>query len=106
LNWAAFGGTVGGTAAGDERTQIKTVKRIISHPLVAKTRGFAHNDVALIELTDNFEFNQFVQPICLGQEEPTQGDMCITAGWSDAGQSKGNTFSRSILVLRLLIIIF
>lgn len=44
--------------------------------------------MALIELTESFTFDDFVQPICIGDAEPAQGDFCIIAGWSE-GQTEG-----------------
>ena len=71
LEWAVV-------ANGD---QVVAINRIVSHPFATKVRGFHQNDIALIELTHSLEFDELVQPICLGDQKPQQGDMCIIAGW-------------------------
>ena len=76
---------VGGPSGENEtyETQIKAVNRIVKHPFSSKMRGLFRNDLALIELTHSFEFDQYVQPICLGEAEPQNGDMCVIAGWNE-----------------------
>ena len=71
--------------------QVLAINRIVSHPFANKVRGFHQNDIALIELTHNLEFDELVQPICLGDKVPEKTDMCIIAGWiKKAGE--GNIF--------------
>merc|ERR550519_2738787 len=76
LEWAVV-------ANGD---QVVAINRIVSHPFATKVRGFHQNDIALIELTHNLEFDELVQPICLGEKVPEQGDMCIIAGVIKKGE--------------------
>ena len=81
LDWAVVGGPSGENETYE--TQIKAVNRIVKHPFSSKMRGLFRNDLALIELTHSFEFDEFVQPICLGEAEPQNGDMCVIAGWNE-----------------------
>ena len=71
---------------GSNGNQIVAINRIVSHPFATKVRGFHQNDIALIELTHNLEFDELVQPICLGDKVPEQGDMCIIAGVIKKGE--------------------
>ena len=73
---------------GSNGNQIVAINRIVSHPFATKVRGFHQNDIALIELTHNLEFDELVQPICLGDKVPEQGDMCIIAGVIKKGEGK------------------
>ena len=75
-NWAVIGGI-------DNSNQIGAVIRIVSHPLAAKVRGFYHKDITLVQMATSFQFDEFVQPICVGEVEPRVGDLCLIAGWSD-----------------------
>ena len=76
---------VGGPAGvtNSDRTQIKVVNRIVSHPMAGKIRGFYHNDLALVQLTTSFEFDSYIQPICVSESEPQIGDLCVVAGWTE-----------------------
>ena len=74
--------------------------QIVSHPFASKVCGFHQNDIALIELTHNLEFDELVQPICLGDKAPEQGDMCIIAGVTKKGEGK------KIIFLSLCSILF
>ena len=63
--------------------------QIVSHTFASNVCGFHQNDIALIELTHNLEFDELVQPICLGDKVPEKTDMCIIAGWiKKAGEGK------------------
>ena len=83
LNWAVVA-----NGKGSNGNQIVAINRIVSHPFATKVRGFHQNDIALIELTHNLEFDELVQPICLGDKVPEQGDMCIIAGVIKKGEGK------------------
>ena len=87
LNWAVVGGPAGVT--NSDRTQIKVVNRIVSHPMAGKIRGFYHNDLALVQLTTSFEFDSFIQPICVSDSEPQVGDLCVVAGWTENPSEQG-----------------
>ena len=76
-NWAVIGGI-------DNSNQIGAVIRIVSHPLAAKVRGLYHKDITLVQMATSFQFDEFVQPICVGEVEPRVGDLCLIAGWSDS----------------------
>jgi len=85
-NWAVIGGI-------DNSNQIGAVIRIVSHPLAAKVRGFYHKDITLVQMATSFQFDEFVQPICVGEVEPRVGDLCLIAGWSDT-PSEGVSFQQ------------
>ena len=87
LNWAVVGGPAGVT--NSDRTQIKVVNRIVSHPMAGKIRGFYHNDLALVQLTTSFEFDSFIQPICVSDSQPQIGDLCVVAGWTENPSVQG-----------------
>ena len=76
--------------------QVLAINRIVSHPFANKVRGFHQNDIALIELTHSLEFDELVQPICLGDQKPQQGDMCIIAGWIQ--KEDGKTYTSKVWV--------
>ena len=40
---------------------------------------------ALVELLDAFDLNEDVGTVCLADQEPKQGQLCVTAGWSNIG---------------------
>lgn len=89
LNWAAVAGPP--SATSPDETQIAAVNRIVSHPFATRVRGFNQNDIALIELTHNLDFDESVQPICLSDKVPQSGDLCIIAGWI-SNQEQGVNF--------------
>ena len=43
--------------------------------------GSLANDLALIELEEQFDYNEHLQPACLPKTEPTVGERCFIAGW-------------------------
>lgn len=85
-DWAAIAGA---KSLNDPDRQVQAVNRIVSHPFATKVRGFHQNDIALIELYQNLDFDELVQPICLGDKLPEQGDMCIIAGWINTAPTQG-----------------
>ena len=89
---------VGGPAGvtNTDRTQIKVVNRIVSHPMAGKIRGFYHNDLALVQLTTSFEFDSFIQPICVSDSEPQIGDLCVVAGWTENPSEQGMLISDAV----------
>ena len=58
------------------------------------------NDIAVLELSSEIEFNDGVQPICLPPvgDEVYDYDRCVTTGW-------GNTFGRYIVYIFLILIL-
>ena len=86
--WVAFAGHAQQTLA----PQIRQVKRIIT----GSVDDVAPYEVALIQLSDPLDINASVKPICIAQESPKPGQMCITAGWSsNTKRGKFNCFLRS-----------
>ncbi|XP_060054513.1 mannan-binding lectin serine protease 1 isoform X3 [Erinaceus europaeus] len=63
----------------DDNEQHLLVKHIFLHPLY-DPRTF-ENDVALVELLDSPELNDFVMPVCLPEGASEQGSMVIVSGW-------------------------
>ena len=57
--------------------------------MAGKIRGFYHNDLALVQLTTSFEFDSFIQPICVSDSEPQVGDLCVVAGWTENPSEQG-----------------
>jgi len=55
------------------------VKRIIVHP-GWNTRNL-NNDVAMFELEKPIQFNKYVSPICLPNDDPPVGTECYITGW-------------------------
>ena len=43
--------------------------------------GSLADDVALIELEEQFDYNDHLQPACLPDKEPSVGERCFIAGW-------------------------
>lgn len=52
----------------DDFVKIYTVKRIILHPLYLDKFGNYGSDIALIEINENVEFNEYILPICIDWE--------------------------------------
>ena len=46
------------------------------------TEDLAPYEVALIQLSEPFELGESVKPICISNNDPKNGQFCITAGWS------------------------
>ena len=78
--WMAFGRS----ATGDSTDpQISSVMQVLPHPLAKTRRGLTQYDVALIQLDAPLQFGQSVRHICVADKPPTQGQMCVVAGWTD-----------------------
>lgn len=88
LEWVVFGGPAGPSTNSEDGlsngTQIKMVRRMISHPAANFRQGLRTADVALVELLEPFELNSMVNSICLAEEDIKPGQLCVTAGWADA----------------------
>lgn len=63
-------------------TQIIYSDKIIRHPSYNKPKPY-DNDVALVRLMKKANFNEYVQPICLGSSnfDVRPGYTCVTTGW-------------------------
>ena len=80
--WVAFAGYVQQGASGIKGSpQIRQVKQLVIDSFKDENGSSKHN-VALIQLSDPLDINASVKPICIAQEPPKPGQMCITAGWS------------------------
>ena len=80
--WVAFAGYVQQGSSGIKGSpQIRQVKQLIIDSSKDEDDS-AVNKVALIQLSDPLDINASVKPICIAQESPKPGQMCITAGWS------------------------
>ncbi|NXN68752.1 OVCH2 protein, partial [Himantopus himantopus] len=64
-----------------EYRQKRSVKRYIIHPSFNKTT--MNSDIALLQLAEPFEFNNYVRPVCLpAKEEVVQPSrVCVVTGW-------------------------
>ncbi|XP_017658322.1 ovochymase-2 [Nannospalax galili] len=62
--------------------QIRAIETIIIHPQFS-TRKPMDYDIALLKMAGNFQFGQFVRPVCLPEPEEhfEAGFICTTAGW-------------------------
>ena len=70
------------------------LKNIITHPDYLYTY-MAHSDVALLQLRDEIEYSDNVQPICLPNgQEPSHGERCHITGWGYTGWGLGRVLSR------------
>nr|DBA17437.1 TPA: hypothetical protein GDO54_002887 [Pyxicephalus adspersus] len=74
-----------------EDAQIGSVKEIHVHPnFVLLTM---ENDIALIELKEEFQFNDYVQPVCFPLSdiivEPSS--ICVVSGWDLNGEGETST---------------
>ena len=48
-----------------------------------------HHDIALLEVSNTFTYNDYVKPACLKQAGVSSGETCWTSGWgSTVGDSK------------------
>uniref|UniRef100_G3WF48 Peptidase S1 domain-containing protein n=1 Tax=Sarcophilus harrisii TaxID=9305 RepID=G3WF48_SARHA len=59
----------------------RSIKHILIHPAFDRTT--MDNDIALLQMTEPFQFNHYVHPVCLpkkGQEIPSSS-MCVVTGW-------------------------
>ncbi|XP_078577348.1 trypsin-3-like [Branchiostoma floridae x Branchiostoma japonicum] len=67
----------------DSTQQDFSVTRIIMHESYDSNR--INNDVALMKLSGNAQFNNYVSPICLPTQDVAAGTNCVTTGWGDTG---------------------
>ncbi|XP_068929490.1 ovochymase-2 [Petaurus breviceps papuanus] len=61
--------------------QKRSIKNILIHPAFDSTT--MDYDIALLQVTEPFQFNHYVHPVCLpekGQEIPSSS-MCVVTGW-------------------------
>ena len=88
--WVAFGGPAGPNASSPDGlkpgTQIKMVRRALTHPSAHSAQGFLAYDVALVELLEPFDFNGLVGAICMADVDQGESKECVTAGWTDASE--------------------
>lgn len=71
------------------------LKKIIPHPDYVFTY-ITHSDVALLQLRDEIEYNDEVQPICLPSgREPAHGQQCHITGWGYT-HGKGEVLSHHL----------
>ena len=70
--------------------QERTASKLTVHPDYSSSD--LTNDIGIIEVSEPFEFNDFVKPIVLAPEgeEYEEGDTCVVSGW-------GSTFEGGIV---------
>ena len=56
------------------------VKRIIKHPLYTGDGRNLDNDIALMQLSREVEFNQYVKPVSLPKTDIPAGSYCYITG--------------------------
>lgn len=78
------------------------VKRSISHEKYVPSPVFDY-DFALVELTDNIQFNDKVKPIKLadGKLIIHEGQMCLVSGWGDTHTDESMEPLRSVEVPKI-----
>ncbi|XP_066303730.1 trypsin-3-like [Branchiostoma lanceolatum] len=67
----------------DSTQQDFNVVRVIMHENYDSNQ--INNDVALMKLSGNAEFNNYVSPICLPSTDVAADTPCVTTGWGDTG---------------------
>ncbi|NXI95535.1 OVCH2 protein, partial [Psophia crepitans] len=72
-----------------EYRQKRSVKQYIIHPSFNETT--MDSDIALLQLAEPLEFNQYVRPVCLpAQEEVVQPSrVCVVTGWGTHEEDRG-----------------
>ena len=61
--------------------QIRTVSQVIIHPSYSDSR--LSNDIALLKLSQDLVYDDYVSTICLTDTAFTAGTACIKAGWGE-----------------------
>lgn len=65
-----------------KEAQVYRINLVINHPLYDPSRSKVANDLALIHLIEEANWNDLVKPICLPNPSDTFTDMLATvAGW-------------------------
>lgn len=90
-------GTLGINQTGG---QTRELARIIIHPdyIPLNTTG-SSNDIAVIKMQENFDFNQLCQPLLLPYQGLATFDRIAVSGW---GTTKSNNISSASPVLRVI----
>jgi len=75
----------------DDRATLMEVEKIIIHP-VRHEGELIDQDIALVKLARDIEFNEYISPVCLPEPEDTfpGGTACAVAGWGNL-QEGGNS---------------
>ncbi|CAG9830464.1 unnamed protein product [Diabrotica balteata] len=68
--------------------QVRSIDSIIIHPEFK--RPAIYNDIALIKVTEDFNFNKFVNPICLYTSDEDPDGYGVHPGWGPTGDDFGN----------------
>jgi len=84
----------------DEEEQKRSVKTIILHPYFDGEVSFDY-DIAVVEVNEPFEFNEFVQPIAPWEESETPDLPAFISGW---GVTDGGDLSNILKKLNVTII--
>ena len=70
------------------------VKQAINHPEYDQKTLL--NDVAVLKLSESFEFNDVIQPIALNCDEVSDDTECIVSGWGRTESGKSSETLRSV----------
>merc|ERR1719330_2291331 len=99
LEWVLFGGPSGyNPSSTDQATQIRTVKKVVPHPLSRRGLHLTSHNIALVELQEPLALNQQVNAICLAEEDIQTRQLCVTAGWT-SGEQEGVSFNQYLTYL-------
>jgi len=62
------------------------VSLIVFHSGYEGRPNYWDNDIALLRATFNFTFNNYIQPVCIGDTDPPAEAVCVAAGWGLDGE--------------------
>ncbi|XP_026559466.1 ovochymase-1-like [Pseudonaja textilis] len=83
----------------DQSSQKRLVKQYIAHPDF--NTSTLDSDIALVELTEPLEFNHYVHPVCLPEQdekiEPSR--ICVITGWGNQYEGKHFPFHRKNILM-------
>ncbi|XP_072380108.1 clotting factor G beta subunit-like [Diabrotica undecimpunctata] len=68
--------------------QVRSIDSVIIHPQFKRPE--IYNDIALIKVTEDFNFNKFVSPICLYTSDEDPDGYGVHPGWGPTGEDFGN----------------
>ncbi|XP_058017713.1 ovochymase-2 [Ahaetulla prasina] len=75
----------------DQSSQKRLVKQYIAHPDF--NTSTLDSDIALVELTEPLEFNHYVHPVCLPEQEEKiePSRICVITGWGNQYEDRAQS---------------